>query len=127
MTNSTPVGTISATAGQHITFGQTAAAVQGNTSIIGGIAIGTVGSGTVYTGLKLIYGDDFLIKPNMWNFRNPTGRYAPLVISGAQRRYNAFEMMNFMDASYRGPRHELTSDLGSMVDPFSVASSPSKT
>lgn len=93
------------------------------TTVVGGISLGTVGqTGTVYEGLRLIEGDDFVSAPTRWNGRSLSGRYAHSALHTGFRGTNGDQdRAMYIDPSFRGARSQSPVDLG--YDGASVSNS----
>lgn len=87
--------------------------VLGSTSV-GGYAVGQVGSpGSLYSGFRLVEGDDFDEMPTRWNGGNLSGRYSSSVLHRGFRGTNENQdRMMYIDPAYRGARSQSTTDLG---------------
>jgi hypothetical protein len=74
----------------------------GGGSTIGGVAIGTDGSG-IYSGFRLQYGDDFNSLPSRWGGNNLSGKYSSNSPIGGTRRINAASARQiYLDPNWRG-------------------------
>lgn len=97
-------------------------AVGRHVSTIGGISLGSAGSG-VTAGLTMVAGDDFNAQPTLWSGRNTTGNYSHSGPGKPNRRLNgATSTANvFLDSDYYGARNESLTAVAS--SPHSVSSS----
>jgi len=114
---------IPSAAGDEVTVEAIGTAVTAPASLVGGIALGSVGAtGTPYEGLKFVEGDDFNSAPTRWSGRNPAGRYTAVkVTSGRRKQGAANEFAMWTDPDWRGSRNQSPVALG--LDGVSVSGS----